>query len=97
MGAFSAAKYITIKNQGQESAHTCAQLELVGRVHKLLVHNWKWSLLLQELGREQRNKRRLSIFANHCTIVFAQNRQLQPDVYCTQPFLSLSSKIITLV
>ena len=97
MGAFSAAKYIAIKSQGQESAHTCAQLEMVGRVHKLLVHNWKWSLLLQELGREQCNERRLSIFANHCAVVFAQIRQLQPDVYCTQPFFSLSSKIITLI
>ena len=48
MGAFSAAKYITIKNQGQESAHTCAQLEMVGRVHKLLVHNWKWSKSWEE-------------------------------------------------
>ena len=91
MGAFSAAKYIAIKSQGQESAHTCAQLEMVGRVHKLLVHNWKWSKSWEESSAMKEGFPSLPI------IVFAQIRQLQPDVYCTQPFFSLSSKIITLV
>ena len=92
MGAFSAAKYIAIKNQGQESAHTCAQLEMVGRVHKLLVHNWKWSKSWEESGAMKEGVPSLPI------IVFAQIRQLQPDVHCTPPtFLVIIKDHHTLV